>query len=79
MLYFQEHPIKHQNIAEVSIEVENKNKEGPIQYRELEQIQVRRKIEKDKGSKFYINDKVRARDAQMFLQIFHWCSFPFND
>ncbi len=56
------------NIAEVSIEVENKDKEGPVQYRELEQIQVRRKIEKDKGSKFYINDKeVRARDAQMFF------------
>ena len=56
------------NIAEVSIEVENKDKEGPIQYRELEQIQMRRKIEKDKGSKFYINDKeVRARDAQMFF------------
>ncbi len=56
------------NIAEVSIEVENKDKEGPIQYRELEQIQVRRKIEKDKGSKFYINDReVRARDAQMFF------------
>ncbi|WP_440933863.1 chromosome segregation SMC family protein [Candidatus Pelagibacter sp.] len=56
------------NIAEVSIEVENKDKEGPIQYRELEQIQIRRKIEKDKGSKFYINDKeVRARDTQMFF------------
>ncbi len=56
------------NIAEVSIDVENNNKEGPVQYRELEQIQVRRKIEKDKGSKFYINDKeVRARDAQMFF------------
>ena len=56
------------NIAEVSIEVENKDKEGPIQYRELDQIQIRRKIEKDKGSKFYINDKeVRARDAQMFF------------
>ncbi len=56
------------NIAEVSIEVENKEKEGPIQYRELENIQVRRKIEKDKGSKFYINDKeVRARDVQMFF------------
>jgi len=56
------------NIAEVSIEVENKDKEGPIQYRELEQIQVRRKIEKDKGSKYYINDKeVRARDVQTFF------------
>jgi len=56
------------NIAEVSIDVENKDNEGPIQYRELEKINVRRKIEKDKGSKFYINDKeVRARDTQMFF------------
>ena len=56
------------NIAEVSVTVANKNKEGPIQYRDLDEIHVRRKIEKDKGSKFYINDKeVRARDAQMFF------------
>ena len=56
------------NIAEVTIEVENKNKEAPVQYREHDQIQIRRKIEKDKGSKFYINGKeVRARDAQMFF------------
>ena len=56
------------NIAEVSIDLDNKNNEGPVQYRELDQINVRRKIEKDKGSKFYINDKeVRARDAQMFF------------
>ena len=56
------------NIAEVSIDVENKNNEGPVQYRELNQINIRRKIEKDKGSKFYINDKeVRARDIQMFF------------
>ena len=56
------------NIAEVSISVENQNNEGPIQYREFNEVHVRRKIEKDKGSKFYINDKeVRARDAQMFF------------
>ena len=56
------------NIAEVSIDVDNKDNEGPVQYRELDQINVRRKIEKDKGSKFYINDKeVRSRDAQMFF------------
>ena len=56
------------NIAEVSITVENKDNEGPIQFRELDKVNVRRKIEKDKGSKFYINDKeVRARDAQMFF------------
>ena len=56
------------NIAEVSINVTNENHDGPHQYKELDQIEVRRKIEKDKGSKFYINDKeVRARDAQMFF------------
>ena len=56
------------NIAEVLVEVENKNNDGPVQYRDIDQISVRRKIEKDKGSKFYINNKeVRARDAQMFF------------
>ena len=56
------------NIAEVSVSVANENNEGPIQFRELDEVNVRRKIEKDKGSKFYINDKeVRARDAQMFF------------
>ena len=56
------------NIAEVSVNVANNNNEGPIQFRELDEVNVRRKIEKDKGSKFYINDKeVRARDAQMFF------------
>jgi len=56
------------NIAEVSVTVKNEKNEGPIQFRELNEVNVRRKIEKDKGSKFYINDKeVRARDAQMFF------------
>ena len=56
------------NIAEVSIVLDNASHEGPLQYKDMDQIQVRRKIEKDKGSKFYINDKeVRARDAQMFF------------
>ena len=56
------------NIAEVSIALENKDKDGPHQYKNLDHIEIRRKIEKDKGSKFYINSKeVRAKDAQMFF------------
>ena len=56
------------NIAEVSISLTNENKDGPHQYNELDEIEIRRKIEKDRGSKFYINDKeVRAKDAQMFF------------
>jgi len=57
-----------QNIAEVSIDLTNENKDGPYQYNELDEIEIKRKIEKDKGSKFFINGKeVRAKDAQMFF------------
>ena len=56
------------NIAEVSISLDNDLKDGPHQYRNLDEIEIRRKIEKDKGSKFYLNNKeVRAKDAQMFF------------
>ena len=56
------------NIAEVSVSIKNENKSGPIQYKNLDEVEIRRKIEKDKGSKFYINQKeVRAKDAQMFF------------
>jgi len=56
------------NIAEVSIALNNIDNDGPHQYKNLDQIEIRRKIEKDKGSKFYINGKeVRAKDAQMFF------------
>ena len=53
------------NISEVSLLLDNQSKECPAQYKEFDEITVRRKIEKDKGSKYYVNDKeVRARDVQ---------------
>ena len=53
------------NISEVTLLLDNQNKEGPTQFKDFEEVSVRRKIEKDKGSKYYINDKeVRARDVQ---------------
>ncbi len=56
------------NISEVKILLDNLEKSGPVQYKEFEEISVKRKIEKDKGSKYYINDKeVRARDVQTFF------------
>ncbi len=56
------------NIAEVSINLTNDDRSGPHQFKEFENIEIKRKIEKDKGSKFYINEKeVRAKDAQMFF------------
>jgi len=56
------------NISEVLLLIDNQNKEGSAQYKEFNEISVKRKIEKDKGSKYYINDKeVRARDVQTFF------------
>tara|TARA_B100000579_G_scaffold423961_1_gene427767 strand:- start:206 stop:2641 length:2436 start_codon:yes stop_codon:yes gene_type:complete len=56
------------NFSEVSIFLDNQNKSGPQQYASLDEVLVSRKIERDKGSKYYINGKeVRARDAQTFF------------
>ena len=56
------------NISEVALLLDNKDKDGPSQYKDFEEIGIKRKIEKDKGSKYYINDKeVRARDVQTFF------------
>jgi chromosome segregation protein len=56
------------NISEVSVQIENLDKDGPMQYNELDEITVTRRIERDKGSKYFINQKeVRARDAQTFF------------
>ena len=56
------------NISEVSLLIDNKSNEGPAQFKSLDEILVTRKIERDKGSKYYINEKeVRAKDAQTFF------------
>ena len=56
------------NIAEVIINISNPEKSGSFQFKQMEEIEIRRKIEKEKGSRFYVNDKeVRAKDAQMFF------------
>ena len=56
------------NIAEVSITLDNSNKDGPIQFKELDLINIKRRIEKDKGSRYFVNNKeVRARDVQTFF------------
>ena len=56
------------NFSEVSLLIDNKDKDGPEQYHKLDEILIRRKIERNKGSKYYLNEKeVRARDAQTFF------------
>ena len=56
------------NFSEVSLSIDNKDKDGPEQYHKLDEILVTRKIERNKGSKYFLNGKeVRARDAQTFF------------
>jgi len=56
------------NIAEVTLTLDNSDKEGPLQFKELDIINVKRKITKDKGSRYFINEKeARARDVQTFF------------
>jgi len=56
------------NISEVTLLLDNQGKESSLQYKGFDEISVSRKIEKEKGSKYYINDKeVRARDVQTFF------------
>ena len=56
------------NFSEVSLLIDNKDKDGPEQYHKLEEILITRKIERNKGSKYYLNEReVRARDAQTFF------------
>jgi len=53
------------NIAEVSLTLDNSDKDGPLQFKELDIINVKRRIEKNKGSRYFINEKeMRARDIQ---------------
>ena len=56
------------NISEVSIFIQNDDKESLSQYNDLDEITITRKIERDRGSKYFMNEKeIRARDAQTFF------------
>jgi len=53
------------NIAEVSLTLDNSEKDGPLQFKEVDTINVKRRIQKDRGSRYFINEKeMRARDIQ---------------
>ena len=53
------------NLSEVSLVIKNSDGQGPTQDSGLDEIVVTRKIERAKGSNYYINDtEVRARDVQ---------------
>jgi len=56
------------NIAEVSLLLDNSKRNAPAAYNGSDELEVSRKIERDRGSNYRINGKtVRARDVQMLF------------
>ncbi len=56
------------NIAEVSIDLDNADRDAPAAVNGFEQIDVVRRIERDKGSNYRINgNEARARDVQLLF------------
>ena len=56
------------NIAEVSLLLNNSQRTAPAAYNSSDDIEVVRKIERDRGSNYKINGKtMRARDVQMLF------------
>ena len=54
------------NLSEVALKLENDNRLP--QFKDMPEIEVRRKIEKDKGSKYFLNGReVRAKDVQILF------------
>tara|TARA_Y100000590_G_scaffold454132_1_gene600389 strand:- start:1532 stop:3985 length:2454 start_codon:yes stop_codon:yes gene_type:complete len=61
--------IRPQNdLAEIEIIIDNKSKTAPEIFKDCETIEVKRKIEREKGSTYYINNKiVRAKDVRLLF------------
>lgn len=56
------------NFAEVTIKLDNSERKAPSAYNHLNEIEISRKIEREKGSTYRINGKqVRARDVQLIF------------
>ena len=61
--------IRPQNdLAEIEIEINNKKRKAPEIFNDYETIEIKRKIEREKGSTYYINNKVvRAKDVHLLF------------
>ena len=56
------------NFAEVTIKLDNSEKKAPAAFNHLDEIEISRKIEREKGSTYRLNGKqVRARDIQLIF------------
>ena len=56
------------NLAEVGLSIANDDRRAPAQFNDADELQITRRIERDKGSNYRVNGKdVRARDVQLLF------------
>jgi chromosome segregation protein len=56
------------NVAEVSIHLDNTERNAPAQFNDSEKLEITRRIERGEGSNYRINgNEVRARDVQLLF------------
>ena len=56
------------NLAEITLELDNRKRSAPAEFNNSDDIEITRKIERGKGSSYYVNAKpARARDIQLLF------------
>ena len=56
------------NLAEITLELDNRKRSAPAEFNNSDEIEITRKIERRKGSSYYVNAKpARARDVQLLF------------
>ena len=56
------------NLAEITLQVDNALRRAPAEFNDVDELEITRKIERGKGSTFYVNAKpARARDINLLF------------
>ncbi|MDC3234991.1 chromosome segregation protein SMC [Candidatus Puniceispirillum sp.] len=56
------------NLAEITLQVDNALRRAPAEFNDVDELEITRKIERGKGSSYYVNAKpARARDIQLLF------------
>ena len=56
------------NLAEITLQLDNRHRQAPAEFNDVNELEITRKIERGKGSSYYVNAKpARARDVQLLF------------
>lgn len=56
------------NLAEITLQLDNASRRAPAEFNDVDELEITRKIERGKGSSYYVNAKpARARDIQLLF------------